>query len=81
MLSGFDNLTITGDTPSLYIDMLQYTNDTYLVNVNRSQLEVSTLRMLRVLINRSLMMNLTFNYTDLECITGSIVHRADPLAI
>ena len=78
MLSGFYNLTLSDNSSSLYVDLLQYNNCSYLLNVKRDMVAVDVLRILRLLINKSLMMNMTMNYTDLYCTTGTIVHLSDP---
>ena len=80
MLVGYTNLQLTG-TPSLYVDAVQYSNDSYLVNIKRVNVQVQKVQVLRVLVDQTIMLEMATNYTDLLCSMGTIVHVADPLAI
>jgi hypothetical protein len=80
LLSGFRNMVLTG-TPRLSIDALPLNNDSYLLKVERVNLTVGAVQVLRVLIDRSQMMEDFLNYTDMVCSSGTIHHYADPLAV
>ena len=63
------------------MDAVQYSNDSYLVNVRRGNVQVEWVQILRVLVDQTVMLEMATNYTDLVCSMGTIVHLADPQAI
>jgi len=42
---------------------------------------VDLVQVLRVLIDKTVMLEMATTYTDLVCSTGTIVHKADPLTV